>query len=445
MKRIWIDVTTTIMWWTGHPTGVQRVVYNYARRLNEDPQFDARCFILDGAVFREISFEAFERRITENSNKQQLVDDEGATVEFKRLSSAVRGHGMRALKRTVANVPVVGPIAAAGYRSARGLYRRVRRRPDTNLPANAQIFDKDDTVLLMDGNWGDGGYYAREIVRARQAIGFRMCHLIHDFIAVKNPAFANVKADSIIGGYFETVLPHVDDVVCISNSTMNDVISFAAERQLSLTAKRSVVRLGDSLGTSLLPDGQAAKMPQIDFTLPKQFLLYVSTIEIRKNHHALYFAYKLAAERGVDLPALVIVGKKGWMVEETLYMLKKDNQIKDKIIILHNADDTLRDYLYANCLFTVCPSLYEGWGLPVVESLASGKVCLAANTPAVHEAGGDLAEYFSPFDTNELLEKIARYSHNTADLRQREKKIKDTFKPHTWDDSYQTLAAFIKD
>lgn len=437
-KTIWIDVTTTILWWTGHPTGVQRVVYNYARRLHDDPAFDARCFVLDGSVFREISFAAFEQRITENNIKKQQSTSLKGTI--KRLPAMVRGHGLRTLKGAVGQVPVLGPAAAFSYNKARVTYRKLKRLPTAAGAADARIFGKDDTVLLMDGNWGDKGYYAREIVRARQNIGFRLCHLIHDFIAIKNPAYANLKADIIIGGYFKTVLPCTDTLICTSQTTLNDVSDFARQHHLAFTPNRHIVRLGDSLDTSLLPLYGTAKATPPSFVPPKEFILYVSTIEIRKNHHSLFYAYKLAAERGIDLPPVIIAGKKGWMVEETLYMLRKDSQISDKIIILFGPDDATRDQLYEKCLFTICPSFYEGWGLPVVESLAHGKLCIASDSPALREAGGAFAEYFSPFDTNELLQKLTLYSHDKTKRTQFEDRIKKEFTPYNWNESYQVLA-----
>ena len=137
-----------------------------------------------------------------------------------------------------------------------------------------------------------------------------------------------------------------------------------------------------------------------------RFLLCVGTIEVRKNHALLYSTYKLADERGIELPPMVIVGRRGWLSEDIYEVMTHDPQTRAKFVFLHDATDEELAWLYRHCEFTVYPSFYEGWGLPIGESLAYGVPCVASRTSSMPEVAGELIPYFSPSSADECLEAI---------------------------------------
>jgi glycosyltransferase involved in cell wall biosynthesis len=103
-------------------------------------------------------------------------------------------------------------------------------------------------------------------------------------------------------------------------------------------------------------------------------------------------------------------------------------------------------WLYRHCLFTVFPSLYEGWGLPVAESLAFGKFCISSDRGALPEVGGDLVEYLDPWDTVAWTEALRKYTSEPERLRERESRIRSRFRLKTWEQFgeafFQELQAF---
>src|SRR5437660_11261798 len=137
---------------------------------------------------------------------------------------------------------------------------------------------------------------------------------------------------------------------------------------------------------------------QTRISLPPRYVLYVSTIEHRKNHRLLVRVWQRLLERhGANLvPNLIFAGKIGWLVEDLLADLEASNYLNGKIILLRSLSDAQLHEAYSSCLFTVFPSLCEGWGCPVAESLAHGKFCVASNHTAIPEAGGNLIDYFDP-------------------------------------------------
>jgi len=78
----------------------------------------------------------------------------------------------------------------------------------------------------------------------------------------------------------------------------------------------------------------------------------------------------------VDPPHLVCVGRLGWKSSSFISTLVETNYLDGKVLLLRDISDTDLRMLYSHCLFTVCPTFYEGWGLPVGESLAMGKICV---------------------------------------------------------------------
>jgi len=83
-------------------------------------------------------------------------------------------------------------------------------------------------------------------------------------------------------------------------------------------------------------------------------------------------------EQGDDPPHLICVGRMGWKATAFVSGLVETNYLDGRVHLLREISDTDLWTLYSRCLFTVCPTLYEGWGLPVGESLAMGKICVSS-------------------------------------------------------------------
>jgi glycosyltransferase involved in cell wall biosynthesis len=174
-------------------------------------------------------------------------------------------------------------------------------------------------------------------------------------------------------------------------------------------------------------------------------VLFVSTIEARKNHLLLFRAWRrLLAEMPDDqVPSLVFAGRVGWLVDDLLTQLDNTNHLDGRIVLVEDPSDADLAALYRGCLFTVFPSLAEGWGLPVTESLAFGKPCLIADTTALPEAGGDFARYFDPDDLNDAVRAIRAVLEDRAGLAAWTDRIAREFRPTPWSASAEALIAAL--
>src|SRR5207247_4170450 len=124
-----------------------------------------------------------------------------------------------------------------------------------------------------------------------------------------------------------------------------------------------------------------------------------STIQSRKNFDLLYRLWRRFSEQNrPETPKLVIVGRKGFGSSDLLWQISRDPFVQQSITLLHRVSDAELSWLYRNCLWTLYPSFYEGWGLPISESLAHGKYCLASNTSSIPEAGQGLIQLLDPLD-----------------------------------------------
>ena len=141
-----------------------------------------------------------------------------------------------------------------------------------------------------------------------------------------------------------------------------------------------------------------------------------------------------------DLPALVIVGQRGFGSQDLLWQIAHDPVTKDKIAILHGASDEELSWLYQNCLWTLYPSFYEGWGLPISESLAYGKYCLASNSSSLPEAGAGLVKHLDPLDFAAWRNAVIELTSSSGRLALLEKSIRATYRPMTWARSAEILA-----
>ena len=173
------------------------------------------------------------------------------------------------------------------------------------------------------------------------------------------------------------------------------------------------------------------------------YIVTVGTIEARKNHALLYNVYKLAKSRGIDLPTLVIVGRRGWKTEQIYDFMTQDPEVKDKFVFLHNASDENLSWLYDNALFSVVPSFCEGWGMPIAESVARGVPCVCSNTTSMIEVAEGYVTHFTPSSTDECLAAITDMLE-PKNLERWRKKCK-SYKQTTWDQSFEKVRDLMEE
>ncbi|MGB7926333.1 MAG: glycosyltransferase family 1 protein [Pyrinomonadaceae bacterium] len=164
-----------------------------------------------------------------------------------------------------------------------------------------------------------------------------------------------------------------------------------------------------------MPPAQAATVRE-RLGVEDRFLLYVGTIEPRKNLIALVRAFVEILRTTTLRPQLVIAGKKGWLSDD-LYAYIKASETADRILFTgYVTDDELRA-LYSSCSAFVYPSMYEGFGLPPLEAMACGAPVIASDIGSIREAVGDAARLVDPKDVNALARRIVNLLEDDGERR----------------------------
>ncbi len=163
------------------------------------------------------------------------------------------------------------------------------------------------------------------------------------------------------------------------------------------------------------PERVASVRRQYD--LPDHFLVHLSTIEPRKNLDRLVDALLLVRQEFPDLH-LVLAGSKGWLYDDFFARIGREG-LSEVVRPLGWVPDEDLPAILAAADLAVQPSLYEGFGLPILEQMASGQVVAASNTGSHPEVGGEAAAYFDPTEPAEMATVISRLLSSPGELAQR--------------------------
>jgi glycosyltransferase involved in cell wall biosynthesis len=229
--------------------------------------------------------------------------------------------------------------------------------------------------------------------RALSAVARRRVITIHDLTYRRFPellhedTLANLKREML------REISRADAVICVSESTRQDVLG-----DYPVQPSR-VVTIHSGIG---VPPAKSVSLP----ATPGHYLLFVSTIEPRKNLDVLLEAFELLRNQHRYDGDLVIVGKVGWKAEGVITKLKT-SPWRTAIRHLDYLDRDQLTAMYRGADVFVLPSLYEGFGFPILEAMAAGVPVIAARSSSLPEIGGDAAIYFNPGNASELATAIS--------------------------------------
>ena len=182
-----------------------------------------------------------------------------------------------------------------------------------------------------------------------------------------------------------------------SENTKNDVVeSYKVESR-----KVKVLRPGLSkefVETGLDLSVQALFNVRKKYNLPEKYILYLGTLEPRKNIESVIEAYKMNYGLGIMNYELVIAGSSGWKNKKILKLISETPGAQ----YIGYVDDADKPALYKSASLFIYPSLYEGFGFPVLEAMASGVPVITSNRSSLPEVAGDVAYLTNPHNVSEI-------------------------------------------
>jgi glycosyltransferase involved in cell wall biosynthesis len=172
--------------------------------------------------------------------------------------------------------------------------------------------------------------------------------------------------------------------------------------------------------------------------LQKDYFLFVGTLEPRKNLHALLSAYASLAPAVKDQAELLIVGGRGWGALNLPDLLVK-HQLTEHVKVLGFVDDAQLSTLYQHALFLAMPSIYEGFGLPVVEAMSKGLCVLGARETSVEEIAQSAGLMINPHDVQDIAQALQQLITNAALRENLSSSARMTASRFTWERCSQEL------
>lgn len=378
------------------PTGIQRVQLNVTARALLDP----------------------------------LAGVAPAVVAFDEDSGAWREIGRDLFLRLWRLSRTGGEASAPAWRAVVEEVRAtLRQGPDF-------VFAPGASLVNLGTSWWIKDYFLRVRHLVRH-VGVRYVPLIYDCIPLVAPEHCQRALVEEFAQWFSGMVALADHAFAISEWSAGDARRIAAtiapERPLAIT----VVPLDADLREDIGAAAAGGWPPRPDLPDPGEpFILCVGTIESRKNHLMLFQAWLALIRRhgAARVPRLVCVGKPGWLAEAATTLLTNSPDLQERVSIAHGVPDVALAALYAKAMFTVTNSFYEGWGLPVTESLSFGRVPLVARNTSLTEAGGEAAVYFEPQNVPDLVSALEGLIFDAATRASREAFIAQTVRLRSWGD-----------
>jgi glycosyltransferase involved in cell wall biosynthesis len=223
-------------------------------------------------------------------------------------------------------------------------------------------------------------------------------------------------------------LRRADAVICDSESTKRDLLrSFRIDPGLV-----HVVHIGVEDGVA---EGSAGAESDVrtEHGLQGEYILYVGVLEPRKNLLRLVEAFARARRSSEDVPPkLVIAGQKGWQYDE-IFALAKGMKIEGEIVFTGAVPDDDLEALYAGARAFAYPSLYEGFGLPVLEAMARGVPVVTSNVSSLPEVAGDAAVLADPYDPADIARGLVEICSDSGLRSRLAKRGLDRARAFTWD------------
>lgn len=290
-----------------------------------------------------------------------------------------------------------------------------------------------ETLINIGTSWWLTNYFLM-IRLAKVQYGVKYIPFIHDLIPIITPEHCTKELTQDFVSWITGVFFHADGYLVNSHSTAADLKKVAGLLGHSINEPR-VVRLDGSFHAPSSNRSVEKSSASAHADIPNgPFVLFVGTIKSRKNHLLAFDVWlELIRKRGDrGTPTLVCVGNEGWMVEAAMSRLSASDQLRRRVRVIQRVSDGELTRLYRDCLFTIYPSAYEGWGLPVTEALSFGKMVVTTAVSSLPEVGGDLVDYFDLLSPADMLAKVERLIDDADYRRAREAKISAGFQVRSW-------------
>ncbi|GBQ93123.1 glycosyltransferase family 4 protein [Gluconobacter albidus] len=457
---IWIDVEDIFQYFENNsrPSGIQRLVYEILHVIRKQaatkPGIGNISLIRRGQdktqLFSTVSFDDLENLFAVRAD-EKVEQISRPTPQSRTTPRAFVRKLRHTVIRRIESLPpeLARPlltIAVNQLRVLRLLRRFVQKQLNRNsetatartstvvqpqaVSSTAHQPKPGDIFLILGAAWSEPDFGER-LARMRKAYGIQPVLLLSDLIPAIRPEWCALSLIRDFRHWLDTTLPQCGRLLAISHATAKTIDDYTRKHRLKLLAPVQTVPIGSGFGPPRKVTGERPK----GLPAPESYVLFVSTIEARKNHMLAFRVWRrLVADLPPEqVPTLIFAGRVGWLVSDLMQQLENTDWLRGKIRLLRDPSDDELAHLYDGCMFTLFPSLFEGWGLPVTESLINGRPCVASNATSIPEAGGPLSRYFDPENTDDAYRVVRETIEDREGLTKWQEQVRTQFKPTPWE------------
>ncbi|MEW6455369.1 MAG: glycosyltransferase family 1 protein [Acidobacteriota bacterium] len=262
---------------------------------------------------------------------------------------------------------------------------------------------------------------------------------VHDLFFLEKPEWCEREIKRDYAKKIKKSIKISDGIITPSYFTKKDVL----ERFEILEKKIRVIHHGvNKIFTEFIPDEEINSVKS-KYNLPKNFILFVGNLEKRKNIINLLKAFSLVCRKINDL-SLLLIGDGRAHKKEIIYEVNK-LKINEKVSLIGYVKQDELPSFYKLCLAFVFPSLWEGFGLPLLEAIASGVPVAASKTTSIPEVAENSALYFDSNDIEDMAEKLEKILTDIDLRRELIKQGKDTVKKFSWKRAAEETLSFYQE
>ncbi len=266
---------------------------------------------------------------------------------------------------------------------------------------------------------------------------------VHDLAFKIFPGHFPSKDLRRLNWFTDFSVAHATRLIAVSESTKRDILSYypnVSERKIR------VIRHGfdASLFSLSVPTGNSSRERETlkKFNLvSKEYILYVGAIQPRKNLPCLMRAFETFG-KNCPLAKLVLAGEAAWM-SDSIFRAYEGHPLRDRIVMTGRVSFDERAILYRNARVFVYPSLYEGFGLPILEAFSADVPVICANNSSLPEVAGNAAVFFDAAKSDELAENLLDLWKSTDRLSELVQKGREQLKKFSWDRCARETAEWI--
>lgn len=265
--------------------------------------------------------------------------------------------------------------------------------------------------------------------------------VVHDITPIKFPRLHTFSTRIAFKIFLKFSLKRASKIVADSENTKNDLVRFLDINEEKIKVIYPGIDDVYFKNQSILTEQEVYRV-MFKYNIPKKFILYVGTIEPRKNLIALLKVFEELKEEKSIPHKLIIVGKKGWHYDSFYDLLSKSKYVNEIILTGYVPEEDLR-VLYSYADVFVYPSLYEGFGLPPLEAMAHGCPVVTSNVSSLPEVVGDAGLLVDPNNYKSIKDAIIAILENEKLREDLVKKGIQRAKQFTWKKTASELKSLI--